>query len=1581
MLKLRNKLTAAICAALGASLVGSAGSAEHVAFGVPFAVENQRANLQSGVYVRDSAIAADKFELGKRMERLKEWHKSADVYQEILEKYKDRVVPVQTDEQGRPVKYASVTVAVQQRLCGWPEEGLTVYRARFEPAAALIVDQAGHNDLGGLHRVVESYFVTDSAREAAIRLIDIYLERGEFSAAARLGERLLKWHPHLQVQRASVLFRTANACHFAGNSAAAQRLFDELKQQHPNELGMVAGKDVRLVDALTEVLSQPAPAATASGAEAWLTFGGDASRDRLPVASASAGTRVYSVELTSPQLANLPENVRAAFLAQVDESRRRGTTRGVIPVADDGAAFFQDGQQVYALNIESGVSLPQWQQTYPQQGGRFRLSLRQAPNDASFSASLIYPAQYTLTLTDNAVLAVMGTPATRLARGDERGTRLVCLDRHNGRQLWTASPASLKDDARGQRDIDFSGSPLVIGDHVYVLARGGSGGGVEDCYVYCFSLSDGKYKWASYVASAQKSVPGMGAELFVPGMDTVSHPAFAGGRLYVLTNLGAVAAIDAYSGATAWLAVYARSGDLGGVNFNGNFNGRWPGPVHEDLLRANGPRPWEFNAAIVRDGRVFVLPSDGKHLIIYDADSGEELRRIDRQIECEDRLNAGGLGSTSYSLNMLLGVSGNRLIVTGERAGASALFILDWTKCAPRAPGSRRLTDESILYYGMFDPPIAGRPFATSTHVYVPIESGLRVVDIDHGRVVGWYPKNSDTWPDDEGPGNVLVWRDHIVLAGANRVNVYTDLDQIRKKYNAAIEQNPADVSMRLTYAEMLFNAGEPEDGLQMLETAVQTLGGRQAQGNSPARQRIYADAILFSQRLSRSASNAALVDQLLAIAAAAANGPLQQAQYRETHARLLVARGQTEDLTRAVQFYQQILLDRSMRSAALSQGSAGKLAEQAVAELMSQHGRGLYEPFEQEASRQLESLRQAKDADGLLQLAAAYPNSAAAPAAMLESADLLERADRPRVATQVLRQIYWRYGAAMPASRRQSLNEAMARNYLRCGNLPAAIGRLQNGDNKPFDRPLVLADGRVLTSDNGEPLTGVPDALAKLQQMLRDSEAARLPDAKIPPPVTAAQRMAGEAPKVPLAAPENWPMIRAERLLSPPAALSVFSRHDRILTLSNNQLVCYPIGNPNPLWESDAAGLTTGIAWLDRKLLAWSPTEVVLLDAETGTAQWRVSLESMPEAAPLPPAEDETADVSVQVTIPANEMMLRRALIIRNRAAVAQPVNANEVETIVNVWPLSDRIIVATNSGRIGALSRESGEPLWQAQLAETGQLQQISCTDEFIAARLNDQQPRLIVLDAFDGQPVLRRSFVPNNPLVNCVLSPAGVVVWTTNQGIAAKDLYENGNKPTWERVGQYTFTAMSSPDHLQVYGDQVLAACNFGQLLLRHSVRTGGLIGNPLATMLEQSAEQAQQANLALERVAEPSLKIVLAGPVLYSVSRSAVLSYHLEEQTSYNARMNPAAHSLLSPLVTKDFLVLPGVAADNPGNYHLDAYSRAIVRRSNGQMAESGWWAYAFRFSQPGKITDWQAVDGGIYYVSADRALHWLKGTAQ
>ena len=46
------------------------------------------------------------------------------------------MVPTVSNDKGQAIKYASVTVAVQERLARWPEEGLSVYKTRFEPQAA-----------------------------------------------------------------------------------------------------------------------------------------------------------------------------------------------------------------------------------------------------------------------------------------------------------------------------------------------------------------------------------------------------------------------------------------------------------------------------------------------------------------------------------------------------------------------------------------------------------------------------------------------------------------------------------------------------------------------------------------------------------------------------------------------------------------------------------------------------------------------------------------------------------------------------------------------------------------------------------------------------------------------------------------------------------------------------------------------------------------------------------------------------------------------------------------------------------------------------------------------------------------------------------------------------------------------------------------------------------------------------------------------------------------------------------------------------------------------------------------------------
>src|SRR6185436_18581400 len=717
---------------------------------------------QQGVYVRDSAIAADKFELGKRMERLKEWPKSADVYQEILEKYQDRVVPTVTNDKGQAIKYASVTVAVQERLARWPEEGLTVYKTRFEPAAATLLEQARRDDLPALHRIFSLYFATDSAKTAGMRLIDLYLEQGEFSAAAWIGDRLLDWHPGISAERAEILFRTAAAYHLAGNATMAKKRADELHINFPNDIGTIAGRDMKFAEALDQQLASQAPIAAGGGGDSYRMINGDVTRSAVSTAVAKPGARVWSTPLPGPPLTGQTEAMKQAFVSQYEQARNNGATTGVIPVVDRGEIFFQDGYRVYALHVESGVPLAGWNQTYSgNRNGQYWLPGQNLTNlingigDQWTNAMIMAPRQYTLTLTDASVLGVMGQPDMRALLGQvaaEGGTRLVCLERSTGKARWIANPNDLPNNPGNARNLSFSGTPMVVGDQVYVIARGSSGAGVEDCHLFCYELLSGKYKWNCYVASSQ--VAGMNmAQPSLPSNDTLSHAAFASGRVFINTNLGAVAAIDAYSGATAWLTIYPRDEGNAIMRQRGMMGGGWGwGGAMPATPTSDQSKPWEFNPVIVQDGKVFVLPNDGKHVLIYDAATDEELKHINREIE---------FNNDAVKLTMLLGVVGDRLFAGGPRSGQTyaKIFCLDWRTYTPNANDDRKLDVASTKWFEPFDS-IRGRPFITKDALFVSSEKALYIINIISGRAIQRFPKDAAEWPENEGPGNLVITAD-----------------------------------------------------------------------------------------------------------------------------------------------------------------------------------------------------------------------------------------------------------------------------------------------------------------------------------------------------------------------------------------------------------------------------------------------------------------------------------------------------------------------------------------------------------------------------------------------------------------------------------------------------------------------------------------------------------------------------------------------------------------------------------------------------------------------------------------------------
>src|SRR5207245_2299144 len=220
-------------------------------------------------------------------------------------------------------------------------------------------------------------------------------------------------------------------------------------------------------------------------------------------------------------------------------------------------------------------------------------------------------------------------------------------------------------------------------------------------------------------------------------------------------------------------------------------------------------------------------------------------------------------------------------------------------------------------------------------------------------------------------------------------------------------------------------------------------------------------------------------------------------------------------------------------------------------------------------------------------------------------------------MATQVLRRLNWKYNNRFTTPERGALIEAMARNYLKVGNLGAALGRLQKGNSLMPDeklrRELVLPDGKKLSRADGRPVETIGEATDVLQQIVQKSAAAgELADVRLPLPPTTEDILARRS-RNPFEA-EAIVIPGVQAILESPVDLADGMRTDRIVAWANRKLACFAPGAKEPRWVSDSiSDNALGIAWLETKLIAWGESEVALIDGDSGKTTWRVDLRNLP--------------------------------------------------------------------------------------------------------------------------------------------------------------------------------------------------------------------------------------------------------------------------------------------------------------------------------------------------------------------------------
>jgi len=215
------------------------------------------------------------------------------------------------------------------------------------------------------------------------------------------------------------------------------------------------------------------------------------------------------------------------------------------------------------------------------------------------------------------VVAAIQTPFSRVGNRNYQNfsitrvlpeRRLVAFDARSGKPLWDHFAPPLWDGESGpfEQRMIVSAAPTVAAGRVLAVSH--SLRGRVDLQVACYDLYDGRRLWSTPLVSGQVELNmfGRAQREFTAAPVTVD-----GERVLVATQLGAIAALDLFSGDVLWETLYDQV----------------PIPKAEHW-RTDFRRQYFAHAAPLAVGNsLLVAPFDGRELVCLDLASGAPLWR------------------------------------------------------------------------------------------------------------------------------------------------------------------------------------------------------------------------------------------------------------------------------------------------------------------------------------------------------------------------------------------------------------------------------------------------------------------------------------------------------------------------------------------------------------------------------------------------------------------------------------------------------------------------------------------------------------------------------------------------------------------------------------------------------------------------------------------------------------------------------------------------------------------------------------------------------------------------------------------
>ena len=504
-------------------------------------VEESSGEQQDGFAIRkEGAKFNDALEDFERYRDKKAWERAFRSLEQLAEGKREGMVPA---GDGFFVPSAQ---RVMRALTSLPPDGRQAFRLFYDARAKQLLERAESaakrqgapgaaatapavDEVAALREIYDRYFITSVGDRAADRLGDALFESGDFAAASSAWASILDHAPDTTLSRLRLHVKRGLALARAGQWDVFDETLRAVRSEFAGERTTLGGREV----VASEFLESLRPAADGAGGAPAAPDAAGRPDSQAPAAAGPVGLPANDKpawQLTFLDDA-LSQKLEAALTSNGWGRYMTGLSTVVPDVVNDGRLVYANWLGiVFAADVRTGKLV--WRnRPFAQLGDKFQF----------FVNSMVDVDCYSLTSAGDRLL-VTGINLDRLQQYQE-SVRLVCMTAADGKVKWSSNNSGLA-------NWSFVGRPVLVGDVVYAAARNPQG---ADLVLLAVSGDKGELRWQLPLGAAQGGQTFRG-EPDVPSPLLLPHGA---GQLYVLTNNGAVLAVDTGSRRVLWAYTYA----------------------------------------------------------------------------------------------------------------------------------------------------------------------------------------------------------------------------------------------------------------------------------------------------------------------------------------------------------------------------------------------------------------------------------------------------------------------------------------------------------------------------------------------------------------------------------------------------------------------------------------------------------------------------------------------------------------------------------------------------------------------------------------------------------------------------------------------------------------------------------------------------------------------------------------------------------------------------------------------------------------------------------------------------------------